>query len=141
MCVCCGTQNKRCVGWCLSCVFVCVFVDVSPYSSVVEHPLSKRKVRSSILRGGKTSFAFFYRLHSSSIRTLLFVTRTIHLWHFESMRRLSHEYSTRTATFHQIGRHPQSNHEYFYVIYTHVIKTIAVDSSLQLARTTHISIS
>ncbi len=24
----------------------------SPYSSVVEHPLSKRKVRSSILRGG-----------------------------------------------------------------------------------------
>ena len=53
MCVCCGTQNKVCVGWCLVCVFVFVFVDVSPYSSVVEHPLSKRKVGSSILPGGK----------------------------------------------------------------------------------------
>ena len=34
MCVCCGTQNKVCVVWCLVCVFVFVFVDVSPYSSV-----------------------------------------------------------------------------------------------------------
>lgn len=34
----------------------------SPYSSVVEHPLSKRKVRSSILRGGK----YFFFHHSFS---------------------------------------------------------------------------
>ncbi len=34
----------------------CVLCRLSPYSSVVEHPLSKRKVGSSILPGGKLLF-------------------------------------------------------------------------------------
>ncbi len=37
---------------------------ISPYSSVVEHPLSKRKVRSSILRGGMTFFRARRNTHS-----------------------------------------------------------------------------
>ncbi|KAK1929150.1 hypothetical protein P3T76_015443 [Phytophthora citrophthora] len=36
---------------------------MSPYSSVVEHPLSKRKVGSSILPGGKL-LAFVSRAHA-----------------------------------------------------------------------------
>ncbi|KAK1929152.1 hypothetical protein P3T76_015445 [Phytophthora citrophthora] len=45
---------------CFVVVFVCC---KSPYSSVVEHPLSKRKVGSSILPGGKL-LAFVSRAHA-----------------------------------------------------------------------------
>ncbi len=37
---------------------------VSPYSSVVEHPLSKRKVGSSILPGGKSFASFSINTHT-----------------------------------------------------------------------------
>jgi len=50
-----------CVLWCGKVsVLVCC---KSPYSSVVEHPLSKRKVGSSILPGGKL-LAFVSRAHA-----------------------------------------------------------------------------
>lgn len=57
VCCCCAWVCGFVVVCCLSLVrgvvFVCVGeVLVSPYSSVVEHPLSKRKVGSSILLGG-----------------------------------------------------------------------------------------
>jgi hypothetical protein len=60
-------NSAVCAGFkpCALSIICCTYVDIcilsydivqydtaSPYSSVVEHPLSKRKVRSSILRGG-----------------------------------------------------------------------------------------
>jgi hypothetical protein len=59
-----------CVVCCCDCVvlgFVC------PYSSVVEHPLSKRKVGSSILLGG-ISLCYTHRMR------LVFNTKTIALF-------------------------------------------------------------
>ena len=77
------------------CLCVCAAVDdTSPYSSVVEHPLSKRKVGSSILPGGK-SLAFIRRtdtrcLVRRSCSNLPFVsTAYIHSRHFCLLRKLS----------------------------------------------------
>ena len=77
MCNVCGVYYKGMVSIRV-CVCVCLFVGVclflrfcvfencrlrsvvraGPYSSVVEHPLSKRKVGSSILPGGKCLHSF-----------------------------------------------------------------------------------
>ena len=99
------------VCWCLFLRF-CVFencrlrsvVRAGPYSSVVEHPLSKRKVGSSILPGGKCLHSFHALALAASLVSDAFLAHAFFLCHFALASRPSryHHHLTVPCVCHII---------------------------------------